>query len=132
MNRKYINQYYRQVKKELAYPFRKRNDMLRSLRSDLDDFLESHPLANTADITAHFGAPEDFAERYFESLRTDEIVDTVRFHTLLRRWVCAALVVIVLAAVGFSAFSVVRAHNDHVGYGITQPPYDCEAERFCW
>lgn len=132
MNRKYINQYYRQVKKELAYPYRLKHKILRALRSDLEDFIEECPDANSVAISAHFGAPEDFAERYFESLRTDEIVDTVRFHTLLRRWVCAALVVAVLAAVGFSAFSIVRAHNDHVGYGITLPPIDAETGEIYW
>lgn len=66
-------EYLREVKKELACPWRERRRLLRRAEQAVDAFLEENPEAGQDDWYAALGAPEDMAGELLTSYDTGEI-----------------------------------------------------------
>ena len=98
MDKKEINAYLRQVKRNCPSPFRR--TLQKELRGDLLDYTQEHPGATMGELTEHFGAPETFAYEYIIAM------DDAKRQRLLRRsrWVIgcllAGLILSVLLMVG--------------------------------
>ncbi|NCE64032.1 hypothetical protein D1159_05380 [Pseudoflavonifractor sp. 524-17] len=92
-------EYLREVKKELACPWRERRRLLRRAEQAVDAFLEENPEAGQDDWYAALGAPEDMAGELLTSYDTGEI-KRIRQNKLLSLKVAVFSLVVLVFAFG--------------------------------
>lgn len=111
---KELRRYYRAVRRRLICPCALRRQTLENLQSNVAEYLEGHPGATMADVEAHFGTAESFANDVLCTLEPQEI----RSYT--RKWRLVRIVVLGAVAAGliwFTAVCVIQAI-----YAYKEPP----------
>lgn len=96
-----LQRYYRAIRRRLICPRALRRQTLENLQSNVAEYLEGHPGAAMADIEAHFGTPESFANDVLCTLEPQEI----RSYT--RKWRLVRIVVLGAVAAGLIWFTAV-------------------------
>ena len=96
-----LRRYYRAIRRRLICPRALRRQTLENLQSNVAEYLEGHPGAAMADIEAHFGTPESFANDVLCTLELQEI----RSYT--RKWRLVRIVVLGAVAAGLIWFTAV-------------------------
>lgn len=81
---KELRRYYRAVRRRLICPCALRRQTLENLQSNVAEYLESHPGATMADVEAHFGTAESFANDVLCTLEPQEIRSYARKWKLVR------------------------------------------------
>lgn len=88
---KALRRYYRAIRKRLLCPARLRRRTLEQLQSGVEDFLDAHPGADMAQVTAHFGTPEQVADDVLSALEPRELRRYARRVHVVRAVVVALL-----------------------------------------
>ena len=96
-----LRRYYRAIRRRLICPRALRRQTLENLQSNVAEYLEGHPGAAMADIEAHFGTPESFANDVLCTLEPQGI----RSYT--RKWRLVRIVVLGAVAAGLIWFTAV-------------------------
>ena len=66
MNHEIVNEYLKEVKKELS-GLCSADEFLSSMREYLDDYCDEHPDCTLEDLECEFGTPEEVAGEFLES-----------------------------------------------------------------
>jgi len=118
--------YTRQLKRELFCSRKDRKRLLLGWQRTLTDFLEEHPEAGEAQLTASFGTPEEMAKLLMREIPASVQQKHKNIQRLLPLYITIAAVAIILVSwVLFVAIQSVLYHFSVTGYGITssfEPP----------
>ena len=87
--KKELNRYCRSISRYLPIKKAQRQQIVEQIRHSVEDYLEEHPGANMADLTAHFGTPEAIASAYVENMTTPEILKKFRIRRTILIVVCS-------------------------------------------
>ena len=93
---KALRRYYRAIRKRLLCPARLRRRTLEQLQSGVEDFLDAHPGADMAQVTARFGTPEQVADDVLSALEPRELRRYARRVHVARAVVAALLAGLVI------------------------------------
>ncbi len=97
MTEQMVKKYYRQVQRACPAAYRKR--LTADLQDHISDFLEAHPDADRAALTAHFGDPREFAAEYLSSLDKEQIKKELNRTAMVRRIVILALLIVIIGMI---------------------------------
>ena len=88
MNHEIVNEYLKEVKKELS-GLCSADEFLSSMREYLDDYCDEHPDCTLEDLECEFGTPEEVAGEFLES------------KGLSNSGIAVVLVVVLIAVIAF-------------------------------
>ncbi len=94
MTEQLVKKYCRQVQRACPAAYRKR--LTADLQDHISDFLEAHPDADRAALTAHFGDPREFAAEYLSSLDKEQIKKELNRTAIVRRGIILALLIVIV------------------------------------
>jgi len=112
-----IDQYCKEIKKAMRCSPKDKRIILKNVRSGIEDYLESHPEATTADLYNEFGSPEAYAAEYVASLEGQVLVQSVTKNTRRNRIIlitCIAVVAIV-TIVSVVLADYIAKYNEETG-----------------
>lgn len=89
------NQYMGQVRRALTCPPTRHEKFMQDLKPLLENFSVENPDASLSDFEEAFGAPEELAQEYMNTLDQDE-VRTYKRRRKQRRWVSWAIVAVII------------------------------------
>lgn len=128
--RKAASKYLREVKKNLRCPYSLRAEFLNQLADELFLYCEEHDDVDTADLSAHFGLPEDVAKEFMAELggKAAGTVSQAR-----QRILCLTAALVIIAAAVVAAVNVYTAYKQYKildGYYIEAITYEEETNPF--
>lgn len=103
---------------------------MEQLQGSVQDYLDQNPGADTAQVRAHFGAPEAIAAAYVDELGTDTLLRDLRVRrkiVSIIAGVMAAALALWMGVVGWAIARELKSSNGHfveegVGYGEYMEP----------
>lgn len=93
-----------------------KKEMMESMLSGVEDFLEDHPEANYKTLTEHFGTPKQVAESYWAVNGGKASQHTAIMMAILKVVVALALFVAVTWGI-IVVYGAIDAHDKEDGYG---------------
>lgn len=91
---KKLKRYYKLVKKQLRCSSEEKEQILSSLKNDIEEFLIHNPSADFQDLIDHFGEPEIFFKSYIDSLGQNEIYDKLKRSKIKKRIIVLGIMVL--------------------------------------
>lgn len=126
---KQLSQYFKEIKKNLPVNHTGRNEIMASIKQNVNDFLTTYPNASFEDIVAEFGSAADVAASFSH---TNDSVGA-QFHSVKKkhfRFASSFTLFIVIAVLVLSIFRFCINHlpfiprSSTVIYDGTEIPYD--------
>ena len=110
---------------ELSGRGSQKKEMMETMLSGVEDFLEDHPEANYKTLTEHFGTPKQVAESYWAVNGGKAAQHTALLMAMLR--VVAALALFVAIVWGVFVVSIAAdAHDKEDGYGKLESSFNAD------
>lgn len=109
---KELRRYYRAVRRRLICPCALRRQTLENLQSNVAEYLESHPGATMADVEAHFGTAESFANDVLCTLEPQEIRSYARKWKLVRILVVGAVAAALIWLTAICILTIIDASRE--------------------
>lgn len=112
--------------RELPGSGSQKKEMMESMLSGVEDFLEDHPEANYKTLTEHFGTPKQVAESYWAVNGGKAAQHTALLMAMLR--VVAALALFVAITWGIMVVIVTADFYEEEKGHITEKTSECQTE----
>lgn len=109
---KELRRYYRAVRRRLICPCALRRQTLENLQSNVAEYLESHPGATMADVEAHFGTAESFANDVLCTLEPQEIRSYARKWKLVRILMVGAVAAALIWLTAICILTIIDASRE--------------------
>ena len=109
--RRELKRYIGEVKRSLVCKRHQKRAFLRELQQGVEEYLCSHPSADMASLESVFGTPRQISESFLDA---DGAAAVKRLR--LRRWICAAVAVALLAYLAFIIVSLIDVHREAHGF----------------
>lgn len=112
-----LQNYFREIKKELPCGGCERRKILRDLRLSVENFLEENPGATFDAVESHFGTPAQIADTYTEEMAPRELQRKLK----IKKWIigiiagavaCALLIWGI--AVGIALINELKIESSHM------------------
>lgn len=102
MNHEIVNEYLKEVKKELS-GLCSADEFLSSMREYLDDYCDEHPDCTIRDLKDEFGTPEEVAGEFLESkgISNSGKVKKLKNSRRLIAIIAVVLVIVLVAVIAF-------------------------------
>lgn len=102
MNHEIVNEYLKEVKKELS-GLCSADEFLSSMREYLDDYCDEHPDCTLEDLECEFGTPEEVAGEFLESkgISNSGKIKKLKNSRRLIAIIAVVLVVVLIAVIAF-------------------------------
>lgn len=107
-----LRRYYRAVRRRLICPRALRRQTLENLQSNVAEYLESHPGATMADVEAHFGTAESFANDVLCTLEPQEIRSYARKWKLVRILMVGAVAAALIWLTAICILTIIDASRE--------------------
>lgn len=107
-----LRRYYRAIRRRLICPRALRRQTLENLQSNVAEYLEGHPGAAMADIEAHFGTPESFANDVLCTLEPQEIRSYARKWKLVRILMVGAVAAALIWLTAICILTIIDASRE--------------------
>lgn len=111
---KKLKRYYKLVKKQLRCSSEEKEQILSSLKNDIEEFLIHNPSADFQDLIDHFGEPEIFFKSYIDSLGQNEIYDKLKRSKIKKRIIVLGIICLILIVICTSII-IIHVNNQQVG-----------------
>lgn len=112
--------YTRQLKRELFCSRKDRKRLLLGWQRTLTDFLEEHPEAGEAQLTASFGTPEEMAKLLMREIPASVQQKHKNIQRLLPLYITIAAVAIILTSwIAIVTIDTIAEHLSDHGYIVT-------------
>ncbi len=108
INDKELNQYMKRIKLLLPLYRKQEKQFLTDFRFCIYNFTETHPEHSFADITAHFGTPDEVVRDYLSSLDVDLLCRQISVRKWIKRLLICSAAVLCLA---FCVFAAISSHG---------------------
>lgn len=118
-----LNRYYREVRSWLPCSRKLKDSIMSRLQENVRDYLEEHPDADTAQIRAHFGAPETIAAAYVDEMGTDVLLRDLRIRRKIVSLTARAMAAILALWMGVVGWAIVRELNSSNGHIVRDVGY---------
>lgn len=109
-----INEYIKNIKKQLLYGTKESKLFLKELKQNILDFADENKNADIADIRNRFGTEEEVATIFFEQYSKEDIKKKLR----IRNAVVACVVAVALIFTGCIIYETIKSQKYDPGYII--------------
>lgn len=109
--------------RELSGRGSQKKEMMETMLSGVEDFLEDHPEANYKTLTEHFGTPKQVAESYWAVNGGKAAQHTAILSAILKVVVALALFVAVTWGI-VVVYGAIDAHKEENGYSKFESSYE--------
>lgn len=111
MNKIYQS-YIKSVKKQLICKTAESKKMLRELKSEVEEFLQQNPNADTAQVEERFGTPEEIAKAYLSDTEPQNIKKAINIRKVLLAAVAIALAMLTITFI----ITIIDNHSGKIVY----------------
>lgn len=105
-------QYLNQIKKLLVCKGNQRKQFLNSFEDNMDEYLRDNPDADFTQLEKDMGTPQEIANAFLENEEASKIKKRMNF----KKWIIAAIIIIILMVATMIVLALIDAHNAHHGY----------------
>ena len=109
--KKQLNAYCRRVRRCLPCPGKLKKQIMDSIWTQINLFLEKNPTADMTAIQQHFGTPQQIAAAYIDEMTPAEILRKFKIKRTVITIVCAAAALALLLWAGTLAAALLDLHD---------------------
>ena len=124
--KKELNRYYRSISRYLPMKKAQRQQIVEQIHRSVENYLEGHPEADMAALTAHFGTPQEIAASYVENMTPEEILKKFRIRRTVLIVICSAVAAAFLMWTAVVGSALMNELNAAGGFVVVEPVVEVE------